>query len=78
MPDTTCLIDGCSREAYSRGVCRPCFQSSRDIIRRKWATDAQLVRSGLLLPPKRPAPRRMTPFRKAFEETKEANNANAQ
>jgi hypothetical protein len=43
-----CLV--CKRRPYARGLCGPCYRNARKRIARGEASDAQLVKVGLMLP----------------------------
>lgn len=48
-----CIIEGCSREATSRGLCNSCVAAARMATLRGKVTWETLEQLGLALPPKR-------------------------
>lgn len=67
----TCMITDCGRVGYSRGLCGPCYQSSRLRIEAGDTTDEELVRLGIMLP--RFAKAR-SPFRLGLENARRAQD----
>ncbi len=45
-----CLIEECSRQRATRGLCRGCYQAALRWINLEVITDEELVKLGLMLP----------------------------
>ena len=45
-----CVIPNCSRSRYSRGLCKPCYQSTAARVQRGDVSWKQLIESGLAFP----------------------------
>lgn len=50
---TKCLMPLCPNDAWSRGLCITCLSHARHLIQRGEITEAELIESGKLLPPRR-------------------------
>jgi hypothetical protein len=45
-----CMTTDCDREVYSRGICRQCYVSARDLISGGKSTWDDMEKLGLVLP----------------------------
>lgn len=63
-----CKTPGCTRQAYSRGVCNPCFCMARKLVDSGNTTFDELERLGLVEAKRNSA----SAFRLAFEKAKAA------
>jgi hypothetical protein len=69
--DDRCLIDGCVRKAFSRGLCQKCLGAARTKISIGRVTEEALVAAGLMLKAKKsPGRPPSTPFGKAAAKSK--------
>lgn len=63
-----CLSPGCGGDAYSRGLCRSCYQAALRDVGLKKTTWAKLVELGLAKDAIPARLRRRTPIGKAIDE----------
>jgi hypothetical protein len=61
---SVCIIHGCGRTQFARGLCQPCYKSARRVIRERVYTAEQLESVGLMINSLRP---RRGPFMTALE-----------
>lgn len=45
-----CILDGCHRVQFSRGLCQKCLSTFRVAINRNRVTEAELIADGKMLP----------------------------
>lgn len=45
-----CIIRGCTKDAYSRGLCPACLDAAYKVIRQRKATEQELIDRKLMLP----------------------------
>lgn len=62
-PKEPCMIEGCDRQATSRGLCSTCYKNAKDLVDTNKVSWKTLENMGMILPGKRAA----TPFLDSFE-----------
>lgn len=68
---TKCIIAGCGRPQYSRGLCRGCYQAFQAAIKANKVTDEAAVNAGLALAPHSAGRKPSSPFMLALSKLKE-------
>lgn len=70
MDVTKCLIDGCERQAHSRGLCQKCHPEMLRRIASGELSESTAIRRGWILPAKKRGPKAKSPVSVLLEKTK--------